>query len=213
MVALFVIATILLFVVADAVVAYMKRKEAPAAEPGLAFAPQGMPSGLFVHPNHVWLSVETSGNVRVGLDELARKLVGAIDSVRFADTGKAIKRGETLFWVKAGELEVPFASPVSGVVQTTQLPAGGARGNDASAWFASVKPERLGFEIRSLRVAEDAAAWLRAEFRRLGEALHGQRLQTAGALPDGGEPADGLLRELDAASREELIRGFLSRQV
>jgi glycine cleavage system H lipoate-binding protein len=213
MVALFVIATILLFVVADAVVAYMKRKEAPATEPQRAFASQGMPSGLFVHPNHVWLSVEPSGDVHVGLDELARKLVGAIDSVRFADTGKAIKRGETLFWVKAGDMEVPFASPVSGMVQSTQLPGSGVRGNEAAAWFAAVKPERLGFEIRSLRVAEDAAAWLRAEFRRLSETLQGLRLQTAGALPDGGEPADGLLRVLDAASREELLRGFLARKL
>ncbi len=209
MVALFVIATILLFVIADAVVAYMKRKEAPATQ--VAFAPQGMPSGLFVHPNHVWLTVEPAGNVRVGLDALARKLVGAIDSVRFAEAGKAIKRGETLFWVKGGDVEVPFASPVSGVVQTTQVPAAGAMGNDPSAWFATVKPERLGFEIRSLRVAEDAASWLRAEFQRLGESLHGLRLQTAGALPDGGEPADGLLRVLDAAGREVLLRGFLAR--
>jgi len=99
------------------------------------------------------------------------------------------------------------------VIEATQLPASGARGNDASAWFVSVKPERLGFEIRSLRVAEDAASWLKAEFRRLSEALHGLRLQTAGALPDGGEPADGLLRVLDAASREELLRGFLARQL
>ena len=213
MVALFVIATILLFVIADALVAYLKRKEVPAPELQVAFSPQGMPSGLFVHPNHVWLSVEPSGNVRVGLDELARKLVGAIDSVRFTEPGQAIKRGETLFWVKTGDVEVPFASPVSGMVQTTQLPASGARGNDASAWFAAVKPERLGFEIRSLRVAEDAQSWLRAEFRRLSEALLGLRLQTAGALPDGGEPADGLLRALDAASRETLLRGFLARQL
>jgi hypothetical protein len=71
-----------------------------------------------------------------------------------------------------------------------------------------MKPERLGFEIRALRVAEEATAWLRAEAKRLTETLHGLRLATANALPDGGEPADGLLRTLDAEARERIVAEF-----
>ena len=211
MVALFVIATILLFVVADALVAYARKKEAPAAEARPAFSPQGMPAGLFLHPNHVWVGVQSDGQARVGLDELARKLVGAVDSIRFADSGKRVARGETLFWVKAGNVEVPFSSPLSGIVKATQIPDAAAKGTDAAAWLVSVEPERLGFEIRTLRVAEDAAAWLQGEFKRLGETLFDLRLATAGVLPDGGEPADGLLRVLEGEARDTLIRGFLTR--
>jgi glycine cleavage system H lipoate-binding protein len=211
MVALFVIATILLFVVADAIVAYFKRRESTVAEAKPVLQPQGMPAGLFVDAHHAWISLTAEGKVRVGLDELARKLTGAIDSVRFAETGKRIARGETLMWVKAGNITVPVVSPVSGIVEATQLPDPNAKGTDAGAWLVSMKPERLGFEIRALRVAEEAAAWMKGEFRRLTESLHGLRAATAGAVPDGGEPADGLLRELDRDERDTIVRDFLTK--
>ena len=35
--------------------------------------------------------------------------------------------------------------------------------------------------------------------------------EAAGALPDGGEPAPGLIRALDAADREAVLRAFLLR--
>ena len=53
---------------------------------------------------------------------------------------------------------------------------------------------------------------MRAECRRLGEALHGLRAATANALPDGGEPVDGFLRHLDEGSRREILKGFLVRE-
>jgi biotin carboxyl carrier protein len=140
MVALFVIATILLFVVADAIVAYFKRRESTAAEAKPVLQPQGMPAGLFVDAHHAWISLTAEGKVRVGLDELARKLTGAIDSVRFAETGKRIARGETLMWVKAGNITVPVVSPVSGIVEATQLPDPNAKGSGRGVDEGGVPP-------------------------------------------------------------------------
>ncbi|MBI5487452.1 MAG: hypothetical protein HY905_08980 [Deltaproteobacteria bacterium] len=211
MVALFVLATILLFVIADAIVVHLRKGETPVeAKPTLR--PESMPAGLFVDARHSWVALEPDGRVRVGLDGLARKLVGTIDEVRFVAQGKRLARGETLMWVRAGEVEIPVASPVTGVVEATQVPAADANGTDAAAWFVSLLPERLGFEVRAWRVAEEAAVWMKAEYRRLSEALVRTRAATANAMPDGGEPADGFIRHLDAKSRDEILRGFLTRE-
>ncbi|MBI5502685.1 MAG: hypothetical protein HY907_20735 [Deltaproteobacteria bacterium] len=210
MVALFVLGTILLFVAADAIVVYFRKGE-PAVEAGPTLRPERLPAGLFVDARHSWVALQPDGTVRVGLDALARKLVGTIDEVRFVAQGNRLARGETLLWVRAGDIEIPVASPVTGTVQATQVPAAGANGTDAAAWLVSLAPERLGFEIRAWRVAEEAAAWMKAEYRRLSETLVRTHAATANAMPDGGEPADGFIRLLDPKSREEILRAFLTR--
>jgi glycine cleavage system H lipoate-binding protein len=218
MVALFVLATIVLFLAVDAVLILARRRKASALKPATDLAariagPHRMPAGMFLHPSHLWLTVDPQGRVRIGLDELAQRLVGPIEGIRFQATGQRIARGDTLLSIQLGDVEVPIASPVSGIIEKTQIPADGRMGTDPESWLCSLMPERLGEEIRPLRLAEEAAAWLTSEFSRLRETLHGLRLSPAMAtLPDGGEPADGLLRFLDAPGRDAVVRGFLIRE-
>jgi glycine cleavage system H lipoate-binding protein len=218
MVALFVLATIALFLIADLIVIQLRKKNAssvpvPVAAQAPALRPHQVPAGVFLSPSHLWLTIEPSGRVKVGLDELAQRLLGPLDVVRFPSVGRRIARGDTLFSVQMGETELPIASPVSGVLHATQVPNGGmvSEGTDPDAWFVSVEPERMGEEIRPLRLAEEAASWLATEFARLRETLHGLHLRPAATLPDGGEPAAGLLRVLDARDRDAVLRGFLLR--
>lgn len=218
MVALFVLATIVLFLAVDGALILIRRRKMSALAPATDLAariagPHRMPSGMFLHPSHLWLTVDPEGHVRIGLDELAQRLVGPIDGVRFQATGQRIAKGDILFSIQVGDTEIPITSPVSGILEKTQIPSDGRTGTDPNSWLCSLRPERLGEEIRPLRLAEDAAAWLSAEFARLRETLHGLRLSPAMAtLPDGGEPADGLLRFLDAPGREVVLRSFLVRE-
>ncbi len=218
MVALFVLGTIVLFLAVDGVLILARRRRASALSPAADLAariagPHRMPAGMFLHPSHLWLTIDPQGRVKVGLDELAQRLIGPIDGVRFQSDGQRIARGDTLLSIQVGDTEVPIASPVSGVLEKTQIPANGRTGTDPDAWLCSLQPEKLGEEIRPLRLAEDAASWLAGEFVRLREALHGLRLSPAMAtLPDGGEPADGLLRFLDAPGRNALIHSFFVRE-
>jgi glycine cleavage system H lipoate-binding protein len=151
--------------------------------------------------------------VRIGLDELAQRLVGRLEVVRFKQTGQWVSRGDTLFSVQFGDMELPIASPVSGVVEATQVPAGNTVGTDPELWLCAVQPDDLSAEIRPLRIAGDAATWLASEFARLRETLHGFRLAAVPTLPDGGEPADGLLRILQGKDRDVVLREFLTREV
>lgn len=214
MVALFVLGTIVLFLAADAIVLAVRRSKARASEaaaeaPVALPAPRPMPGGMFVHPSHVWLTLEPQGLVRVGLDELARRLLGRIETVRFQAPGTRVAAGQPLFTVQVGALSVPIPSPVTGLVEASQVPTEGAMPRP-EAWMVALRPERLGEEIRPLRLAEDAGRWLASEFRRLSEVLHGLRLAPAAAtMPDGGEPVEGLLGVLDAGGREVVLHEFL----
>jgi glycine cleavage system H lipoate-binding protein len=175
--------------------------------------PQRVPSGVFFSPSHLWLTIEPSGRVKVGLDELAQRVLGPLEAVRFPSIGRRVSRGETLFSLQIGDTEVPIAAPVSGTLRATQVPNGGlASGRtDPDDWFVTIEPEKMGEEIRSLRLAEEAATWLSSEFKRLTETLHGLHLRPAATLPDGGEPAEGLLWVLEARDRDVVLKGFLHR--
>jgi glycine cleavage system H protein len=214
MVALFVLGTIVLFLAADAVVLLLRRRHAQAADvavtpaPVLA-APRPMPGGMFVHPSHVWLTVEPQGLVRVGLDELAQRLLGRVETVRFPAPGTRVVAGEPLFTVQVGTFIVPIPSPVTGVIDASRVPSEGSL-PQAEGWMVALRPERLGEEIRLMRLAEDAGRFLASEFRRLSETLHGLRLAPAATMPDGGEPIGGLLAVLDDGAREVLVHEFLS---
>ncbi len=215
MVALFVIITIALFLVADLAVIYARRRkraklEVPASIAATGLQPHGVPAGLFVHPSHLWVAVDPKGSVRVGLDELAQRLMGPLEVVRFQAVGRRIARGETLFSVQLGDVEVPIASPISGTLQATQVPEGDATLSPDS-WLCSIEPERLGEEIRPMRIAEQATAWMAGEFQRLREMLHTLQLRPAMTLPDGGELASGLLRILEPKDRDAVVEEFIRR--
>jgi len=173
-----------------------------------------MPAGMFLHPSHLWLTVDPVGRVKVGLDELAQRLLGPLEGIRFPSVGRRVARGETLFSVQLGDTELPIFSPISGVLEATQVPyaRAGSRCPNPESWICAVQPERLSEEIRPLRIAEEAARWLASEFARLREVLHGLHLRPAATLPDGGEPADALLRILEPRDRAVVVRGFLNRE-
>lgn len=215
MVALFVVGTIILFLAVDGLLILARRRR-EAAAPGAAsvpiplIEPSRMPAGMYLHPSHLWATIDPEGNVRLGFDELAHKLIGPIETARFLAKGMQVRKGETLFSVQIGNIEIPFAAPVSGTVCETRVPEGAASAQP-DAWLCTIAPNRLAEDIRPFRIAEEARAWLSQEFQRLRESIHALQLRPAmaGSLPDGGEPVDGLLRVLDAEGRDQLVRGFL----
>ncbi|MDI7266827.1 MAG: hypothetical protein QME96_02385 [Myxococcota bacterium] len=219
MVALFVIGMFLLFVAADALVMHRRRSRESAAvctaggPASAVFGSRGMPSGMFLHPSHTWLTVDPSGVVKIGLDELSLRLLGPLGpgSVVLPEPGSRVAAGETMLKVRFADIEIPIPSPVTGTIESTQesFRTRHSEGVVPDAWCCSLRPDRLARDLKPLRIAEDARAWLVAEFARLHGMLPSLR-PAAATLPDGGEPAAGLLRLLDAAGRETVLREFLS---
>jgi CheY-like chemotaxis protein len=152
-----------------------------------------VPGGIYVAPQHTWVSVEMTGEGRIGLDDFFHKTVGMVDDVELPSKGARVRRGKTLFRVRHGERDIGFPSPLSGRVSRVHnelvynLDLFHRRPYEAG-WICCVEPSDLTADLGRLRIGADAVDWYRQEvetFRRtLGELLERRTAAGAGALAD-----------------------------
>jgi CheY-like chemotaxis protein len=130
-----------------------------------------LPGGAFVSSGHTWGRVEPDGTARVGIDDFARKALGAIEKVELPQRGLVVRRGEPLFSVRRGDRVARFAAPLSGRV--VEVNDGLARHASAVAdspydrgWICLLTPADLAKDLRDLRIGKPAAEWLQEEIVR-----------------------------------------------
>jgi glycine cleavage system H protein len=226
MVALFVILTIVGFILMDSLVQWAEaRHERPL---GRTLRPLGLfsmpavetasiPAGLFLDEGHTWVRLEPSGRTVIGMDEFVRRAIGRISAVQLPDIGTFVRRGDPLCVLFQDGRHAVIRAPVDGVVEAvnTQLaryPETGRSDPYEEGWVCIVRPKNLAAHVRRLFVAEDAEAWLRAEIERFKEFLSLRPLsQTAlgHVVPDGGRWTEGVLELVDEESWTEFARTFL----
>ncbi len=219
MVAIMVALTIIGFVVLDLVIQSVKVKRARQEEQvRLDFSDFSVPVNTFFYPGHTWVNILPSGEVRVGLDDFARKVIGDIEAVEIPSRGKTLKQGEKAFTVKSGNKALSFLSPVDGEVtgiNNVMLanPVQAARNAYNSGWILILKPTNLAANLKIMKIAEEAVAWLKAEIRRfrefaLGENLHFVKdelqYEVGRTSQDGGCLTEGMLGRMD----EKAVRFF-----
>jgi len=226
MVALFVILTIVGFILMDSIVqwAEARHEQSPARSPrplGLFPAPAietaSIPAGLFLDEGHTWVRLEPSGRTIIGMDEFVRRAIGRTSAVRLPDIGTPVRRGDPLFVLFQDGRQAVIRAPLDGVVEAvnTQFarhPETGRRDPYEEGWICIVKPKNLAAHLRHLFVAEEAHAWLRTEIERFKEFLSLRPIsQTAlgHVLQDGGQWTEGVLELMDEESWDEFARTFL----
>ena len=171
---------------------------------------------LFYCPGHVWLRVEDRGNVRVGLDDFAQKILGRIYAIALPHEGIRIEKGTHRWSVIHQAGETPLAIPISGVVievnwKLQQSPSLLNRDPYGAGWAFVIKPNELKTGLRDLFYGERAVNWNRAEIDKL-YSLAGELSGTAAGavtLPDGGSFKKDFLSELSSEQMRELIDTFL----
>jgi glycine cleavage system H lipoate-binding protein len=210
MVLLGVLFTILLFVAIDATIVWYKgrRDGVPERTPAPVPTPD-LPAGMFLAPGHTWLTIEPDGEVKIGLDEVARRLIGPVQKIRFPEPNWRVSAGESFCWVMIGEREVPILAPIGGTIEETRTPDPHASGHDPQAWLIRMRPSSLARDLRPTRLAEEAADWLRIELNRLRAAVVELHTAANGTMLDGGELAPALLEHVDESARDVLIGRFL----
>ncbi len=178
-----------------------------------------LPRGFFLGEGHSWAELLFSGNVRIGADDFAQKVVGTIDALEVAPLGSEIKKGQPLFQVKQGNRTLTFPSPVSGKIsqinsQLFDSPSLIKQAPYFGGWVAVIEPANISAELKLLAVADDAARWLRTEVSRFRDFLNTQ--QPAGAampagatLLDGGIPMNGVLQSTSDETWKEFEQKFL----
>ena len=143
-------------------------------------------NGLLYAPGHTW--VASDGNrVRVGLDDLAQRILPWTVAVKLARPGQKVAEGETLARISCGDREACVASPVAGTVvqvnpEVLREPTCIKSESYGRGWLVAIEPEGRGY--KNLPGGEAARGWLAAEGERLSR-FYEEQLGFAAA--DGGD--------------------------
>jgi FixJ family two-component response regulator/glycine cleavage system H lipoate-binding protein len=133
-----------------------------------------VPGGAFISPQHAWARIELNGTVRVGLDDLIRKIFEKIDHVELPETDQEIEKGETLFSVKYGDYSLKIPSPLSGKITSVNIehaehPEWLAIKPFELSWMCGIEPSMLARELPGLRIGLDSVDWYQKEIDRYNE--------------------------------------------
>jgi glycine cleavage system H protein len=135
-----------------------------------------LPLDRLYHRGHTWVRPEPDGSLTVGLDDLARRLVGTPERVEFPRAGSRLQVNGPAGRITTRGNDVRLLSPVEGIV--TQV-----RGQGASTTLR-VDPGGTP-DLRHLLSGAEVRAWALGELERLQRALGSSEL--GAALADGGE--------------------------
>ncbi len=133
-----------------------------------------VPAGVFVSKQHAWAKIELNGTVRVGPDDLIRKIFEEIDHVGLPETGQTIGEGETLFSINYADFSLKIPSPLSGKVTSVNTehaehPEWLAIKPFELSWMCGIEPSNLSRELPNLRIGRDSVDWYQKEIDRFHE--------------------------------------------
>ncbi len=220
MVALFVVATIIVFFVIDYFVQRAeKRKAALSPAVNVPSKPRFViPKAYFFGKGHTWVELLPNGLTRVGLDDFVQKILGSVDQVRVVSSDGNFKKGDKLFTVRQGEKEMSFRAPISGKVmevndELSRFPDILKKEPYKDGWVAVIEPADLAEEIKQLSIGNEAAKWLKDEIKRFRNFITAQMGLLSGTgspalagttLMDGGVPVNNVMEH----SPQEVWRMF-----
>src|SRR5512137_132873 len=165
-------------------------------------------NGLLYAPGHTWVKPEGK-HLRVGLDDLAQRILPWSVSVELPEPGRQVREGEVVARISCGHREVNVAAPVSGRVSMVNTavarePTLAKSESYGAGWLFAIEPETSGW--RSLPGGETARSWLAAEGARLTR-FYEEQLGMSAA--DGGEVIGSPDEHLTDAQWRALTQAFL----
>lgn len=179
-----------------------------------------IPGGVFISPNHCWVSMEQDGSAKVGIDDFAKKLIGKIDDIELPNLGMNVKTGQPLFTVKQGNRSVIFISPVSGQVSSVNL----LLKEDLESldvtpyernWFCVIDAENMDSEIPNLKIGKAAVAFFQEDIESFRSQVSKILKQKNVEYPE--KHTDdlyiGVLESLDDIEWDKVTDQFFKRQM
>lgn len=131
-----------------------------------------IPGGVFISKDHVWLNIEQPGNVKVGVDDFAKKVIGKIDGVEFPNLGMEVYAGQNLFNIIVGGRKLAFSSPISGkVIKINNELKNNLEDLNITTysnhWICEIDSEKLDAELNNLKIGKSAVSFYRDEIDEL----------------------------------------------
>ncbi len=117
------------------------------------------------HRGHTWTLPEHGGNMRIGLDDFAARLIGHTDAIELPSPGSRILAGEPCFAFRRDRHWVKVLAPIAGIVvsineEVVRSPGLVHRNAFDEGWLALVKPERKTSRCPPLLQGEEAKEWM-----------------------------------------------------
>ncbi|HTN53986.1 MAG TPA: glycine cleavage system protein H [Anaeromyxobacter sp.] len=181
-----------------------RRQHAVEQRGGLAWR-----RGAYHAPNHTWLAPRHRGELVVGVDDLARRILPSVTAVELPAPGMQVHRGDPVAVLRAGGRTVRLGAPVDGTVlrvnrRVRRDPSLVKQEPYGLGWLFSIAPT----DATYMRFPQDAEAegWLGAEQARLRRFVEGE-LGLAAA--DGGELVIPLPSALGEEGWKKVVFAFL----
>jgi glycine cleavage system H lipoate-binding protein len=167
-------------------------------------------STYYLHGGHAWALPESSGQVRVGLDDFSQKILGPADELKLPDIGKVYYQNHIFMAQIREKHKAPFLAPVDGkievvnpkVLQNPRLIHDDPYGD---GWLFLVNPTNLQQNKENLSFGEANAVWIEQESHKLLELMESAIGVT---LPDGGAIIDDVYGHYPELGWRPLVQDF-----
>jgi hypothetical protein len=154
-----------------------------------------MPADRLYHRGHTWVRPEEDGTVTIGLDDLARRLVGRPDALTLPEVGAHLAAHGTAWRMRKEEAEVRVLCPIAGTLVE--------RGGPDLGWYLRLRPDGGALDRTHLLCGGEVGSWILHEVDRLERLLaHGA---VGIALSDGGLPVEDLSAVIRDRDREAVL--------
>jgi len=168
-----------------------------------------VPAGIFISPQHAWVKIEANGLVRIGPDDLVRKIFEKVDRVELPVAKQNVQKGETLFSLKFGDFILDIPSPMSGQITSVNTehaehPEWLAIKPFGLSWMCAIEPSNLAVELPDLKIGSESVSWYQNEIDRYHE-LSDRYLENTAQL-ESTDTAEG--EEKKRAEYTKLLTGF-----
>jgi len=216
---LIVVAFFALFITVDYVITRRRvARQAVADSPAELPSPEPrwvagylLAEGLHYHRGHTWARPIQGGEVVVGLDDFARRLVGPATRLHLPAVGSRLVQGGSGFSLAFDGRVASLLSPVDGEVaqvneEVVRRPKLATDDPYGRGWILKVRPRDLKSNLHNLLSGRLARLWMEDS----GRALDLRLMALSGSvMQDGGEPVADLTRHLAKEDWEQLVRDFL----
>lgn len=191
--------------------------EAQGAEPETAetFGVQMPPDDYYLHQGHAWAALESTGEVRVGLDDFSQKILGPADQLKLPAVGTVLYQDHICMAVVKKDNKASFEAPVDGMItevnpkvrENPRLPHDDPYGK---GWLFKVKPTNLQHNLANLSFGVKNTAWIGKEACRL---LNLMDTAVGVTLPSGGDLIGDVYGHYPQLGWRRLVKEFFLTNV
>jgi glycine cleavage system H protein len=169
-----------------------------------------LPANIRYHPGHTWALRESPTLVRVGIDNLAARMIGRAESILLPRRGQWIRQGQKIFSIFKDGTKTELVSPIEGEVTSVNeavVKAPILLNSDpyGDGWLLTVISPDAETNFRNLLGGDLARQWMEEEESRLSAKMPAP---SAVAARDDGNETSNLSLRASSQGWAELTREF-----